>query len=59
MEASLPISAVVDGTAVAHSDSLYLLDDRGMVLSYRGERNKNRGFKGKGIRFYYRACNQL
>ena len=40
MEASLPISAVVDGTAVAHSDSLYLLDDAGTVLSYRGERSQ-------------------
>lgn len=40
MEASLPISAVVDGTAVAHSDSFYLLDDAGTVLSYQGERSQ-------------------
>lgn len=38
METAFPISAFCDGTETTHSDTLYLLDRSGTVLSFRGNR---------------------
>lgn len=38
IESAFPIRAVCDGREVAHADTLYLLDENGTVLSFRGKR---------------------